>query len=271
MNLPWLSPLQGTEPTGCALNITSCPSFLLLLKSTSAGLVKPRLIPVSLRDHQPYEAAWVPSLQPGVLGSDVGRLLWKLTHTLTCADPQVSRMLPLVLSGSKLSSSAKACVCGESKENTAEKKVREWGNTPAITEMSVYPVTAGKLPRHVRAHCTLGSNPFPHFSYPLAGGFGAYCRFNISFCSSAAFFPRHPTRSCWCWLAEMPSLYHGLRLASSFFYSLTQMPGIAVLVETCFPLLLVSPSDFSFSPKYQTWITLRLCQPVQPDSSSSSY
>lgn len=63
------------------------------------------------------------------------------------------------------------------------------------------------------------ADPFPHFSYPLAGGFGAYCRFNISFCSSAALSPRHPTRSCWCWLVEMPSLYHRLRLASSRSYT----------------------------------------------------
>lgn len=42
MNLLWLNPLRGIDPTVYVLNITSCPSFLLLLKSTSTGLVEPQ-------------------------------------------------------------------------------------------------------------------------------------------------------------------------------------------------------------------------------------
>lgn len=42
MNLLWLNPLRGIDPTAYVLNITSCPSFLFLLKSTSTGLVEPQ-------------------------------------------------------------------------------------------------------------------------------------------------------------------------------------------------------------------------------------
>lgn len=158
----------------------------------------------------------------------------------------------------------------KAKKMLLRKKEHNWGNTTTVTQTSVYNITAckqdvRKLPLHTRR------NPFPHFSYPLAGVFSAYCPFNISFCFLPALSPRHSTRSRRCWLVEMLSLYHRVKLVSSCSYLVTQMPGIGVLVETSCPLLPASPSDFSFSPKCQTLITLRLFQLVKPISSSSSY
>jgi len=40
MNLLWLNPLQGIDPTGYVVNTTSCPSLLLLPISTRTGLVE---------------------------------------------------------------------------------------------------------------------------------------------------------------------------------------------------------------------------------------